>query len=118
MFQPIPDPEAEWKATNSTWLAQQEAKKLAKKPRLKEARADDDEEDPEFIINQPKSSWMKEDFVTFDDDDDDHARHARYAKQARKRSKHAKHDIADEFLPKDFFNDWNDDDEVFSAISS
>jgi hypothetical protein len=31
---------------------------------------------------------------------------------------HAKHDLDDEFLFDDFFDDWNDDNEVFSIISS
>jgi hypothetical protein len=51
MFQLISDPEAEWKATDLTWLAQQEAKKQGQKPRLE--AGSDDEEDVDFILNQP-----------------------------------------------------------------
>ncbi len=63
MFQPIPDPEAEWKATDPTWLAQEEVKKNKGKKSRVEADLDHEEEDSEIIINQFKSSWMEEDFV-------------------------------------------------------
>ncbi len=61
-----------------------------------EARSDN--EDVEFILNQPKSSWMDEDFVAFEDSENDDAGegNAGYAG-------HAEHDIADEFWPGDFF---------------
>ncbi len=72
MFQPIPDPEAIWKATDPTWLAQQEAKKQGKKPRLE--AGPDDEEDVDFVLNQPpKTSWMEDDFLAFEDSEDDNA---------------------------------------------
>ncbi len=53
---------------------------------------------------------MKEDFIAFENSKDDNAgeknsRNARHARYAKRRSKHAKHDIADEFLPGDFFDD-------------
>jgi hypothetical protein len=35
-----------------------------------------------------------------------------------KHSKHAKHDINDEFLSRDFFDDWDNDNDVFLSISS
>ncbi len=119
MFQSIVDLETEWKMTDSTWLAQQEAKKQEKKSRLEKSRWDDEEEDLEFIINQFKASWMNEDFVAFDDDSNDDAEHdARHDARYEMHTNHAKHDLDDEFLFDDFFDDWNDDNEVFSIISS
>ncbi len=50
LLQSISDPEAEWKATNPTWLAQEEAKKSkGRKQRVLDEDQDDDEE-MEFTV--------------------------------------------------------------------
>ncbi len=112
MFQPIVDPEAAWKATDATWLAQQEAKKQGKKPRL-EAPNEDDDEELDIIVNQPKSSWMEEDFVDFEDSGDENAGgdagHSGHAEQLE-------HAIDDEFFPGDFFDEWDDDDDALPTM--
>jgi hypothetical protein len=56
LLQPISDPEAEWKATNPTWFAQQEVKIREKKPRVKREMKRDDDEEVEFTVNSSQTS--------------------------------------------------------------
>ncbi len=67
LLQPISDPEAEWKATNPTWFAQQEVKIREKKPRVKREMKRDDDEEVEFTVNSSQTSWKHDDFVSFED---------------------------------------------------
>ena len=58
--------------------------------------------------------------MTFDDDSEDqNAEHdAGHDARHEKHTEHAEHRLFDEFLPGDFFDGWDDDNEVFSTISS
>ncbi|MCJ1262744.1 hypothetical protein MMC22_002614 [Lobaria immixta] len=64
----IPDPEAEWKATDVTWLELQ-----AKKAKESEPAADDKDEDEEevtFIIDTVGDPTLQRDFIPFGEDSD------------------------------------------------
>ncbi len=113
-----------WKEINEMWLIEQ-AKKLAKKKRSRSElnTIDENDEDHEMIVDE---SWLQRDFVAFENlndekddeknDEKNNAKHARYAKVTRMTkmtkeiSKHAKHAIVDEFLPEDFFDEYNDNE--------
>jgi hypothetical protein len=117
----IIDLERIWKEINEMWLIEQAKKLVKKRPRSKlHAIDEENDEDHEMIVNK---SWLQRDFVAFeslnDDENDEmlntknNAKHARYAKRT---SKHAKHEIVDEFLSKNFFNDWINDEWIFSTM--
>ncbi len=106
LLQPILDLEAEWKATNPTWLTQEEVKKFKrKKSRVEGDDDDDDDEEMKIIVNPSKQSWENDDFVSFEDDEDENAGHAANAEYAEHENYDpAEHDIDAEFLPGDFFD--------------
>ncbi len=111
MFQSIHDLEIKWKTTNLIWLTQQEVKK--NKSKRSRVRKDDDDEEMKFQINLFQSSFLTENFISFEEDNDDdeiarHTRNAKYAKHMRHVEHEnydlAEHDINAEFLFEDFFN--------------
>jgi hypothetical protein len=92
-------------------LTQQEVKK--NKSKRSRVRKDDDDEEMKFQINLFQSSFLTENFISFEEDNDDdeiarHTRNAKYAKHMRHVEHEnydlAEHDINAEFLFEDFFN--------------
>jgi tRNA threonylcarbamoyladenosine modification (KEOPS) complex Pcc1 subunit len=69
MFQSIHDFEIEWKTTNLIWLTQQEVKK--NKNKRSSVKRNDDDEEIKFQINSSQSSFLTENFISFEEDDDD-----------------------------------------------
>ena len=70
LFQPIPDPEAEWKATNEVWIIEEAKKKAKKNSSVNPTNATNDsegEEDTTIIVDE--ESWLQNDFVSFKMDD-------------------------------------------------
>ena len=71
----IHDPEAEWKATNEEWAAQEiarEARKAAKlAARLPPPPTEDDGEEVTFITDTTGDLSLQRDFVRFDEESDD-----------------------------------------------
>ena len=66
---PIPDPEAIWKAIDTTWQAQQEVKRKRKEAKDKgNINLVDNNEDVSFIIDTiGDSSLIEADFIAFED---------------------------------------------------
>jgi hypothetical protein len=118
LLQLIHDLEAEWKTINEIWLVEQEKKDRRKKSRLeKSIEEEEDDDDTEFIVDKFDD---EEDFISFEDEDerDENVPHA------KKNAGHAKHDnlrtnhsIDDEFNPRNFFDDMNDE-RAFEALYS
>ncbi len=106
-MQLIHDSEVEWKRINETWLIEQEKKDRKKKPRLEKSieEEEDDDDDTEFIVDK---FGDEEDFIPFEDENEgnENAPHAENAKHDNLRTNHS---IDDEFNPRDFFDDMNDD---------
>ncbi len=105
----IHDLEAEWKKTNEIWLAEQEKKDRKKKPRLEKSVEEEDDDDLEFVVDKFDD---EDDFIPFEDEDEgENAPHARHD------NLRTNHSIDDEFNPKDFFDDMNDE-RAFEALYS
>ncbi len=83
-------------------------KNRKKKSRLEKSREEEEEEDDndtEFIVNKFDD---EEDFISFEDENEksENAKNARHAKHDNLRTNHS---IDDEFNPRDFFDDMNDE---------
>jgi hypothetical protein len=104
LLQLIHDPETEWKTINEIWLVEQEKKDRKKKPRLEKSIEEEDDDDDE------------EDFIPFEDENEksENAKNARHAKHDNLSTNHS---IDDEFNPRDFFDDMNDE-RAFEALYS
>ncbi len=106
LLQLIHDLEVEWKRINETWLIEQEKKNRKKKSRLeKSVDEEEDNDDTEFIINKFDD---EEDFISFENKNErsENVPHAGHAKHDNLRTNHS---IDDEFNPRDFFDDMNDE---------
>jgi hypothetical protein len=106
LLQPIHDLEIEWKKINEIWLIEQEKKDRKKKSRLeKSVEEEDDDDDIEFIVDKFDD---EEDFISFEDENErnENAENAGHAKHDNLRTNHS---IDDEFNPRDFFDDMNDE---------
>jgi hypothetical protein len=113
LLQPIHDPEVEWKRINETWLIEQEKKNRKKKSRLeKSVDEEEDDDDTEFIVNKFDD---EDDFIPFEDENE--SENAKNAEQARHGNLRTNHSIDDEFNPRDFFDDM-DDERAFEALYS
>jgi hypothetical protein len=87
-------------------LTEQEKKNRKKKSRLeKSVEEEDDDDETEFIINKFRE---REDFIAFDDENEKNE-NASHAKNARHDNLRTNHSIDDEFNPRDFFDDMNDE---------
>ena len=64
----IPDPEAEWEATDVTWLALQAKKAKESQPAADEK--DDDEEEVTFITDTVGDPTLRQDFILFEEGGD------------------------------------------------
>jgi hypothetical protein len=110
LLQLIHDLEIEWKRINEIWLVEQEKKDRKKKPRLEKSVEEEDDDDLEFVIN--KFDDDENDFISFGDENEnenENASHAKNAKHARHDNLRTNHSIDDEFNPRDFFDDMNDE---------
>jgi hypothetical protein len=110
LLQPIHDPEAEWKKTNEIWLTEQEKKDRKKKPRLEKSVEEEDDDDLEFVVD--KFDDDEYDFIPFEDENE--GENAPHAEHDNLRTNHS---IDDEFTPRDFFDDM-DDERAFEALYS
>jgi hypothetical protein len=80
-----------------------------KKPRLeKSVEEEEDDDDTEFIIDK---FGDEEDFIPFEDENErnENVPHAENAGHAGHDNLRTSHSIDDEFNPKDFFDDMNDE---------
>jgi hypothetical protein len=106
LLQFIHDLEIKWKKINEIWLAEQEKKDRKKKPRLeKSIEEEDDDDDIESIVDKFDD---EEDFIPFEDENE-RKKNAKNAKHAKHDNLRTNHSIDDEFNPKDFFDDMNDE---------
>jgi hypothetical protein len=111
-MQLIADLEIVWKATNEIWLVEQEKKDRKKKSRLEKSIDEEVDDDLEFVVDKFSD---ENDFIAFEnEDEDDNAPHARHSKHE---NLHTSHSIDDEFLPRGFFDDMNDE-RAFQALYS
>lgn len=70
LFQPISDPEAEWKATNEVWIVEEAKKKAKKNSNVNPTNPTNDSEGEEdTTITVDEESWLQRDFVSFEMDD-------------------------------------------------
>jgi hypothetical protein len=116
LLQLIHDFEVEWKRINEIWLVEQEKKDRKKKSRL-EKSADDDEEDEdlEFIVNKFSD---EDDFIAFENENENE--NTSLASENASLAKNAEHEnfsIEDEFNPRDFFDEMNDEREFQTLYS-
>jgi hypothetical protein len=110
LLQLIDDSEVEWKRINETWLIEQEKKDRKKKPRLEKSVEEEENDDLEFVVN--KFDDDEDDFISFEDENEnenENASHARHAKHAKHDNLRTNHSIDNEFNPRDFFDDMNDE---------
>ena len=86
----IEDSEAIWKATDSTWQAEEAKKKEAMKKREQaimgaptdEAHEDEDEDEEknekeketQFVIDTSSNQWLNQNFTAFDDENQKHVK--------------------------------------------
>jgi hypothetical protein len=105
LLQPIHDLEAEWKRINEIWLVEREKKDRKKKSRLEKSVDEEDDDDFEFVVNKFDD---EDDFIPFEDEneEDENAENAKHAGHDNLRTNHS---IDDEFNPRDFFDDMNDE---------
>ncbi len=101
MLQLIHDLEAEWKKINEIWLAEQEKKDRKKKPRLEKSVEEEDDDDFEFVVNKFDD---EDDFISFENENEN-----KNASHARHDNLRTNHSMIDEFNPKNFFDDMNDE---------
>ncbi len=118
LLQFIHDLEIEWKRINEIWLVEQKKKNRKKKSRLEKSveEEEEDDDDTEFIVDKFDD---EEDFISFEDENEknENVPHAENAKHARHDNLRTNHSIDDEFNPRDFFDDM-DDERAFEALYS
>jgi hypothetical protein len=115
LLQPIHDLEVEWKKINEIWLVEQEKKDRKKKSRLEKSIEEDDDDDLEFVVD--KFDDDEDDFISFEDENENESENVSHARHARHDNLRTNHSIDDEFNPRDFLDDMNDE-RAFEALYS